>query len=280
VERFPIRRSSALLATAALTSSLFLVPGAAHADATGVSLTLDYDRLAKDRVVKLTLGAKSASGVTKVRANMRYQTPEAEPYATVEFTRSSGSDNDGVWQAEFRPDIETRPGVTRVEVLINTADGATYTRNSEFDDCYTTSITDFSNSPGVIDIEHSDVTMRGRVTVQKYREAAPEPVSGAKVRTGTSTETTAGEDGSFTLTSGGDASPAASVPREGRFCGTTRAASVTVDRQATVITANMVPGPLVAPQSLVSVYGRIVRRGSTGPVPVAGSRSSSTCRPP
>ncbi|MEU4823330.1 hypothetical protein AB0H37_15800 [Actinomadura sp. NPDC023710] len=270
MERFPMRRSSALLATAALTSSLFLVPGAAHADATGVSLTLDYDKLAKDRVVKLTLGAKSASGVTKVRANMRYQTPEAEPYATVEFTRSSGTDNDGVWQAEFRPDIEARPGVTRVEVLINTADGATYTRNSEFDDCYTTSITDFSNSPGVIDIEHSDVTMRGRVTVQKYREAAPEPASGAKVRTGTSTETTAGEDGSFTLTSGGDASPAASVPREGRFCGTTRAASVTVDRQATVITANMVPGPLVAPQSLVSVYGRIVRRGSTGPVPVAG----------
>ncbi|MEU8118788.1 hypothetical protein AB0C21_08760 [Spirillospora sp. NPDC049024] len=266
-----MRRSSALLATAAITASLFVAPGTAHADATDVSLALAFDNLAKDRVVKLTLGAKSASGVTKVRANMRYLTPDAEPYATVEFTRSSGTDNDGVWQAEFRPDIEARPGVTRVEVLISTADGATYTRTSGFNDCYTTSITDFSNSPDTIDIEHSDVTMRGRVTFQKYREAAPEPASGAKVRTGTSTETTAGEDGSFTLTSSGSASPVASVPWEGRFCGSNRAASVTVDKQATVITARMMPGSTVAPYTRMTVDGKVVRQGSAGPEPVAGA---------
>ncbi|MEV0661830.1 hypothetical protein ACIBI3_04400 [Actinomadura luteofluorescens] len=265
-----MRRSSALLATAALTSSLLLVPGTAQADATGVTLTVAFDNLAKDRVVKLTLGAKSASGVTKVRANMRYQTPDAEPYATVEFTRRSGTDNDGVWGAEFRPDIAARPGLTRVEVLVGTADGATYTRGGGFDDCYATTITDFSNAPGVIDIEHSDVTMRGRVTVQKYREAAPEPVPGAEVRTGTGPGTTAGEDGSFTLTSSGDAAPAASVRREGPLCGTFRAASVTVDKQATVVTAQMSPSSTVSPGTVMTVYGRVLRQGSARPEPVAG----------
>ncbi|WP_433465661.1 hypothetical protein [Spirillospora sp. CA-128828] len=267
-----MRRSSALLATAAVTASLFLVPGTAGADATGVSLTVDFDTLAKDRVAKLTLGAKSASGVTDVRANMRYQTADAEPYATVELTRTSGTDNDGVWQAEFRPDVEVRPGVTRVEVLITTADGATYTRNSGFSDCYTTVITGFSNSPGVIDIEHSDVTMTGRAMIQKYREAPLEPAAGAAVRFGTAAETTASADGSFTLKTSGFSSPHAEVVRQGRFCGATEAASLTVDKQATRITAQMTPAPTVAPYTIVAVNGRVVRQGSTGPVPVAGAQ--------
>ncbi|MEO3830314.1 hypothetical protein [Actinomadura sp. B10D3] len=264
-----MRRSSALLATAAVTASLLLAPGTAHADATGVSLSLDFDTLAKDRVVKLTLGAKSASGVTNVRANMRYQTLDAEPYATVEFTRASGTDNDGVWRADFRPDIEARPGVTRVEVLITTADGATYTRNSGFYDCYATAIGDFSNSPGVIDIEHSEVTMRGRVMIQKYREAAPELATGATVRFGTAAETTAGEDGSFTLKTSGFSEPHAEVPRHRTFCGAYKAAALTVNKQATEITAQMTPASTVAPYTHMAVDGKVVRHGSTGPVPVA-----------
>ncbi|MEV4001291.1 hypothetical protein [Actinomadura sp. NPDC049753] len=266
-----MRRSSALLATAAITASLFVAPGTAGADATDVSLALAFDNLAKDRVVKLTLGAKSASGVTKVRANMRYLNTGTEPYATVEFTRSSGTDNDGVWGAEFRPDIEARPGLTYVEVLVTTADGATYTRNHGFFDCYSTAITDFSNSPSVIDIDHSDVTMRGRVMIQKYREAAPEPAQGAEVRAGSLAKTTAGEDGSFTLTSTGLASPSVAVPRAGRFCGASKAAAVTVDKQATSVTALMAPGPTVAPYTQVTVRGTVLRRSSAGAVPAAGA---------
>ena len=264
-----MRRSSALLATTALTAALLAVPTTAQADATGVSLTVDFDRLAKDRVVKLTLGAKSASGVTGVRAVLRYQRSDAEPYATVELTRTAGTDNDGVWQADYRPDIEARPGLTLVEVLITTADGAAYTRSNGFYDCYTTSITDFTSSPAAIDIEHSEVTMRGRVVVQKYREAAPEPAPGVTV-SNSPDETTTDSDGSFALTSSGDDAPGASVLRQGQFCATYQPASVTVNKQATQITATMTPASTVAPYTQMDVDGKVVRQGSTGPVPVAG----------
>jgi hypothetical protein len=267
-----LRRSSALLAAAALALSVFAVPGTAQADATGVILKLDFDRLAKDRVLKLTLNAESASGVTNVRAKLRYQTPEAEPYATVEFRRTSGTDNDGVWQADYRPDIETRPGATLIEVLIVTADGATLTRQTGFYDCYTTSITGFSNSPDVIDFEHSDLTMSGKVMVQKYREAAPEPVQGATVTTQTENNSaTTGADGSFTLKTSGDNIPMAQVPRQGQLCFTYQPAAVTVEKQATQITATMTPASTVAPYTNMDVDGKVVRMGSAGPVPLANA---------
>ncbi|WP_067802871.1 hypothetical protein [Actinomadura formosensis] len=273
-----MRRSSALLATLALAASALIAPGTAHADATGVGLTLAFDNLAKDRVVKLTLTAQSASGVTGVQAKMRYKSSTAEPYATVDLKRTEGTDNDGVWKADFRPDIETRPGVTYVQVVITTADGATVTRNSGFYDCYTTLLDDLTASPGVIDIENSDLTLRGRVMIQKDRESAPQPAPGAEVGgpvyrapdgTVTSPKATAGEDGSFAMKYSGVASARAQVDRRDALCGASGSAPLTVNKQATETTARLTPASTVAPYTDMAVEGKVVRRGSTGLVPAA-----------
>ena len=194
-----MRPLPALLVSGALAASVVSVPATAQADATGVRLAAEFDQLARDRVVKLKVNASSASGVTAVRARMRHQTPEGEPYATVEFTRTGGTANEGVWEAEFRPDIDKHPGINRVEVLITTADGQTATHWHGFVDCYTTSIADLTATPGVIDIENSAVTLRGRVLVQKHREAPPAPAPGATVQGPASAKTTTGADGSFAL---------------------------------------------------------------------------------
>ncbi|MFG2020827.1 hypothetical protein [Actinomadura geliboluensis] len=264
-----MHRTPALLATAVLTLAALAVPGTAQADATAVTVSSDYDLLAKDRVVKFRVTAASASGVTGVRANMRYKTTDAEPYASVEFTRTSGTDNDGVWQAEFRPDVEARPGLTRVEVLITTADGATLTRPYGFYDCYTTIVQGVTATPAVIDIEHSDVTVGGRVMIQKDRESAPEPASGAEVWGPGKNSTTSGADGSFTLSYSGVPSAHVEVLRRGVFCGDREDLPLTVNTQSTEVTATMTPGSTVAPGAQVSVDGKVVRHGSTGPAPAA-----------
>ncbi|QKW32770.1 hypothetical protein HUT06_00920 [Actinomadura sp. NAK00032] len=266
-----MRRSSALLATAALAASVLLVPAtAARADPTDAVLTLDFDRLAKDRVVKFTLKAQSESAITGVQAKMHYLTPDAEPYATVDLERAEGTGHDGVWTGEFRPDIDARPGLTRVEVVMTREDGATVTRNNGFYDCYTTTVVDFANAPDVIDFDHSKVTMRGKVMVQRYREAAPEPAAGAKVATRSADDSvTTGEDGSFSLTTSGDHAPSVNVPRQGQLCAAFHIASVTVQQQATQITAKMTPATAVAPYTEMTVEGRLVRQSSAGPVPLA-----------
>lgn len=265
-----MRPLPALLVSGALAASVVSVPATAQADATGVRLAAEFDQLARDRVVKLKVNASSASGVTAVRARMRHQTPEGEPYATVEFTRTGGTANEGVWEAEFRPDIDKHPGINRVEVLITTADGQTATHWHGFVDCYTTSIADLTATPGVIDIENSAVTLRGRVLVQKHREAPPAPAPGATVQGPASAKTTTGADGSFALNYSGAASAAARVPLQGQLCAATANAPLTVNQQSTEITAKMSPASPVAPYTDMVVQGKVVRHGSTGPAPVAG----------
>lgn len=51
---------------------------------------------------------------------------------------------------------------------------------------------------------------------------------------------------------------------------TTRAASVTGDKQATVITGQMGPRSTVPPGMVMTVYGRVLRQGPTPPEPVEG----------
>ncbi|MEV3921234.1 hypothetical protein [Actinomadura coerulea] len=51
---------------------------------------------------------------------------------------------------------------------------------------------------------------------------------------------------------------------------TTRAAPVAADKQATVITGQMGPKLTVSPGAVMTVYGRVLRQGSTGPEPVEG----------
>ncbi|MFI0410391.1 hypothetical protein [Actinomadura sp. 3N508] len=267
-----MRRYSALLATAALAASVLLVPNAAHADVKDAFLTVDFDQLARDRVAKLSLRAKSVSGVTSVRGFMRYQELTAEPYASFDLTRTEGTDNDGVWQAEYRPDIKIRPGYTYVDVVVTTADGLTRTLRRLMDDCYTTTISGFTSAPSVIDADHPDVTMSGRVLVQKVREDAPEPVAGGTVRTASDVETTTGGDGSFTVKTSGVPYASITVPRQMQLCPAYKSASLIVNKQATEITAQIKPASTVAPYTRMAVDGKVLRYGAAGLVPAANAQ--------
>ncbi|MFB4299759.1 hypothetical protein [Actinomadura sp. NTSP31] len=264
-----MRRTSSLLATAALTASALLVPATAHADATDLTATTTFDPLDPARVATFEVTAKSASGVTDVHANVRYGSSTAEPYATIPFTRTGGTDNDGVWHGEFHPDIQARPGADYVEVLVTTADGATRKRITGFWDCYTTTIDGFTSAPDVIDADHPDVTLRGRVMLQKSRDVAPEPAPGARV-TGAGPDVTTGADGSFVQQATGEAAPRSEVPRQGALCPVTVKANTTVRKQATVTSGQIVSINPYADRADVVVRGRVVRQGAAGAVPVSG----------
>ncbi|TYK50517.1 hypothetical protein [Actinomadura decatromicini] len=278
-----MRRSSALLATAVLAAASFLVPATAEADVTDSWLTLTFDRLSKDRVARIKLSAKSPSGVTGVVAKMRYKSTSAEPYATVPLQRTEGTDNDGVWQTDYQTDINAHPGLTVVEVLITTRDTHSYSKWSNFNDCYTTTIADLTASPAAIDVEHQDVTLRGRAMFQTDGESAPQPAPNATVNgptsqrpDGTTSPNTAttGADGTFTMRYTGAPRATANVPAQGPLCGRGGTAPLTVTKQTTEVTAKRAPGPAVAPGAEITVEGKVVRHGSTGTVPAVGATVS------
>ncbi|MFC4054723.1 hypothetical protein ACFOY4_33975 [Actinomadura syzygii] len=278
-----MRRSSALLATAALAAASLIVPATASADVTDDWLTLTFDQLGKDRVAHVKLSAKSASGVTGVVAKMHYKSTSAEPYATVPLQRTDGTDNDGVWQTDYRTDINAHPGLTAVEVLITTRDTHSYSKWSTFNDCYTTTVADLTASPAAIDVEHQDVTLRGRAMFQTDRESAPQPAPNVTVNGPTSqrpdgttypNSTTAGADGTFTMQYTGAPRATAGVPAQGPLCGRSATAPLTVTKQTTEVTAKRAPGPAVAPGAEITVEGKVVRHGSAGTVPAVGATVS------
>ncbi|MWA01510.1 hypothetical protein F8568_014200 [Actinomadura sp. LD22] len=269
----PGKAAKASLAAITLAASA-LVPSVARADATDVTVTTTFDRLDPARVATFEVTVKSASGVTDVRANVRYASSTAEPYATIPFTRTAGTDNDGVWHAEFHPDIQARPGANGVEVLVTTADGATTKRNTGFVDCYTTTIQGFTSAPAVIDADHPDVTLHGRVMLQKSRDVEPEPAPSARV-VGAGPDVTTGADGSFVQQASGEAAPRSEVPRQGALCGVTVHAGTTVRKQATVTTGQIVSIKPYADRADVVVRGRVVRQGAAGAVPVPGQKVSA-----
>ncbi|HEU5026361.1 MAG TPA: hypothetical protein VFV01_15695 [Spirillospora sp.] len=262
-----MRRTPSFLAATALAASALLVPTTAHADVTDAKLTVAFDRLAADRVAGISLSVKSASGVTNVTAHLRYQSSTADPYATLQLTRTQGTDSDGVWKAEYRPDITVRPGGSVVDTVITTADRATTTRRAGFLDCYTTTIEGLTGSPSVVDADHPDTTLRGRLMFRKSRDEAAEPAAGAEVSAAAAKAAT-GADGSFALQVRGAATVYAYA--QGPLCYTEQKAPVTVTKQATVTTATITPASSVGPFGDVRVRGKVVRQGPDGPVPVAG----------
>ncbi|MFB4304786.1 hypothetical protein [Actinomadura sp. GTD37] len=263
-----MRRSSAILATAALAASvMFAVPPAAHADVTDLTVTTAFDRLDPDRVATVTVTAKSASGVTDVRANVRYPDSGADVYATLEFERVAGTDKDGTWRATFHPDVETRPGSNTVEVLVESADGATAKGYANFRDCYQTTITDVTTGPDVIDADHPEVDVHGKVMVQKSRDVAPAPVPSAAVQGGGKTVTTAA-DGSFGLTLNAMNPLYIGFPWQGTLCGSgTYGSTPTIAKQATQTSAWVQTLMPVAIGTGMTVEGKVLRRGAAGLVP-------------
>ncbi|MFB4300542.1 hypothetical protein [Actinomadura sp. NTSP31] len=265
-----MRRKSSFLVAAVLVASTAFVPAAARADATDIKLTASLDRLAPDRVVVLTLTAKSASGVTDVTASLHYPNTASATYDTVRFTRVAGTDQDGTWQAEYRTDIVRHPRANYVNAQVKTADGATASTLAKFNDCYETSITDLVTQPSVIDADHSDVTVHGRLMAQKSREATPEPVPNAKIYGGGTSTTQAGPDGSFTFTSQGQFPVTASYTADGPNCATGQVTGVTVAKQATELSARVTTAQPVATGTDVEVQGKLLRHGATGLVPAPG----------
>ncbi|TDD89592.1 hypothetical protein E1293_04335 [Actinomadura darangshiensis] len=265
-----MRRSSALLATAALTAGLLTVPATAHADVTELRLTKSFDRLDPERVLTLTVTAKSASGVTDVRANLRYAGAQPELYATLTFERVAGTANDGTWQARFHPDIDKRPGRSGIELLVTSADGATVTGNSGFLDCYETSVTDVTTGPDGIDADHPEVDLHGRVMVQKSRDVAPAPVPGTVVEGGAQKVTT-GADGSFGVTLNAFNPLYVRVPAQSPRCDTgAYGKTPAIDKQATETSARLTTPQPVAIGTKASVQGTVLRHGAAGLVAAAG----------
>lgn len=260
-----------MLATTALTAALFTVPAtAAHADVTDLRATTVFDRLDPDRIATVTVTAKSASGVTDVRANVRYPNAQSEVYATLTFERVAGTANDGTWQARFHPDVETRPGNSAIEVLVTSADGATATRYTGLLDCYVTSMTDVTTGPDVIDADRPIVTTAGRVMVQKSRDAALAPVPNVLVEG--LTDDTTGPDGSFSVTSDARNTLYVRMLRQGTYCSTaTNGTMPTVAKQATQTSARTTTPQPVAVGTKVSVEGTVLRNGAAGLVPAAGA---------
>ncbi|MFA1540351.1 hypothetical protein [Actinomadura monticuli] len=263
-----MRPCSTILATAALAASvMFAVPPAAHADVTDLKVTTAFDRLDPDRVATVTVTAKSASGVTDVRANVRHPNSRADVYATLEFERVAGTDKDGTWRATFHPDVETRPGNNSVEVLVESADGATAKGYTDFRDCYQTTITDVTTGPDVIDADHPEVDVHGKVMVQKSRDVAPAPVPSAAVQGGGKAVTTAA-DGSFGLALNGMDPLYVRFPRQGTLCEAgTYGSTPTIAKQATQTSAWVQTLMPVAIGTGMTVEGKVLRRGAAGLVP-------------
>ncbi|MBE1532527.1 transthyretin-like family protein [Actinomadura algeriensis] len=257
---------TALIAVVAVTTAL-LGPGTAHADATDVSLSVDFDNLSPDRTATITLKAKSGSGVTGVEAAVEnWRNGQWAAVGTVPLALVDGTENDGTWRAEHRADIETHPGTVRFNVEVTTADGAQTSRTDDIDNCYRGEFTDLTTTPEVIDYDYGELTVEGRLMVRKTRDVL-EPAANVTVRNGPSDfETRA--DGSFVLTDP-NYKPKVWVTGVPWVCNTfADAPQPRIDVQATEVSASIVTPQPVEAGATVSVEGTVRRQADQGLVPV------------
>ncbi|GGV20157.1 hypothetical protein GCM10010182_47490 [Actinomadura cremea] len=268
-------RSLAVLTALIVAVTTFLVPATARADVTDVNLSVAFDRLSADRAATVTLKAKSASGITGVEVTVE-QPSQGDAWTsigTLPLTRTGGTANDGTWTGQYTLDIATRPGSTRFDAEITSADGATLTAGHQYiDNCHPLTVTGLTSSPGTIDAD-TPLTVAGRVLAQKTRDAAPEPAPGVSVWNVTSPVVT-GADGSFSFTHP-YASPLSLQANAGwladdQWCAVGRfAPSPQITRQTVELSAEIVTPQPVGVGDQVTVEGRLQRDGAGGPAPVA-----------
>ncbi|MFD0901026.1 hypothetical protein [Actinomadura sediminis] len=235
-----------------------------------MNLSVAFDRLSADRVATVTLKAKSASGITGVEATVEnLANDEWTPIATLPLTLSGGTANDGTWTAEYKTDIEARPGTTRFTVAVTSADGATVTERESIDNCYRTVITDLATSPDTVDAD-TPMTVTGRVLVQKTRESDAEPTANVIVHSATSTVET-GADGTFSFTHPYKSfvSLHARVGEQEWLCEVAEFAPAPKEfiRQSVELSAEIVTPQPVQVGDEVLVKGLLRRNGADGPVP-------------
>jgi hypothetical protein len=225
------------------------------------------DQLSPDHRVTITVEARSAQGITAVRATLHHLTSTAPPFAVVEnFALTAGTAQDGTWEAAYPLAIEDHPG--RVFVGIEAVDdaGSSRTYLNSFNSCYKSSFTEFTASPATIDIDHSEVTVRGRLTYLTSAASDPRPVAGATVWrfADADSKITTDSEGRFAIT-------VRDMPRiiiqalaSGPVCVYGRDANVTVNRQATRLSAAIVTPQPVTPGAQVTVEGKVIREAATG----------------
>lgn len=270
----PARRILSLAGAACVAAAATSVSPAASADVTYLYASSSIDRLAPDHLVKLTVKARSADGVKAVHAILHYRTPQGEPYDTIDsFTLQQGTEQDGTWEAVYKPDIEAHPGQTVVEITADSNVGLSKSSMTGFMACYTTSFSELSVTPSTVDIDHRDVTVVGRAEYQVSRDTAPQPAAGMEVGqyvNGPKVITDA--DGRFTFGAvASDNVITEILPGQSPICKYAKGKILTVNTQETEISARLIAPPQpFAIGTEVAIEGTVLRRSAGGLVPADG----------
>ncbi|MGI5166239.1 hypothetical protein ACQEU3_17955 [Spirillospora sp. CA-253888] len=267
-----MRHLLSLATTVTLASAVLAVPATAHAEVHMTRMNVHFDNLAPDRVATIAVGARSEAGIKEIRAELRHPGSAKAPYATLtDFTRTAGTDENGVWQIAYRPDIEIRPGFNHVTVTVTDGDGNATSYSSNFQDCYATAFAGFTAQPAVLDADHRTATVRGRLVFRKSRAEEPRPVPSARVTSSRArSQAVTGADGGFTLTAQPD-DAGADFRAAGALCSWSERAPFTVKRQATQVKAQLAAPQPAPPGEAATLNGKVMRQAATGMVPAGGA---------
>jgi hypothetical protein len=268
-----MRRLLALAGAVCVAAAVISVPSVASADVSYLYARATIDRLDPDHLVKITVAERSSAGGLKISATLHHLDPHADPYGTVGgFRLISGTEENGTWEATYKPDVEAHPGRTFVAVTAQSGTGPAETMmTSGFMACYTASFTELSTTPSTVDIDHREVTLEGRALYQVSRETSPQPVVARTVRQypseGSGTVTDA--EGRFRIQATASPSVTIEVLRgDSPICGYTQQTTVGVNKKATEMSASLIAPPQpIAVGTGVAVEGKILRHSDNGLVP-------------
>ncbi|MCT9008146.1 hypothetical protein [Streptomyces rhizosphaerihabitans] len=175
------RRRSLVLGCASVAAGLLLGPvPAAHA-ATAPELVYAGD-IGGGSSGLVEVSAQSDSAITSITAHL-YAEDEAAGAAEItrvtDFTRTSGTDQQGVWQTGT-PLRLADLGHYRLVIDLTDADGDTSTTQARygFSYCLTTSASDFQVTPSRPDFTHRKVSVSGRYMITDPRTRDTTPADG------------------------------------------------------------------------------------------------------
>ncbi|MET9406755.1 hypothetical protein ABZX90_13495 [Streptomyces sp. NPDC002935] len=175
-----VRRQSLVLACASVAAGLLLGPvPTAHA-ATAPVLT--YATSGGPSSGLVAVSAQSDSAITSITAHL--YAPDApagaaEVARVTDFTRTSGSDRQGIWKTST-PLRLADLGIYRLVLDLTDEDGDTTTAESRygFDYYLTAGLTDFEVTPDHPDYAHRQVSVSGRYTITDPRTGDTRPAHG------------------------------------------------------------------------------------------------------
>ncbi|WP_339130516.1 hypothetical protein WJM95_16650 [Streptomyces sp. f51] len=188
-----VKRQSLVLGCASVAAGLVLGPvPAAHAAVAPVLTYATDDGLPSDKIV--TVYAQSDSAITSITAHLYAENAApgaAEVTRVTDFTRTSGSDQQGVWKSGT-PLRLADLGTYRLVVDLTDADGDMSTTQSRYGFAYslTANLTDFEVTPDRPEYAHRQVSVSGTYTLSDPRTGETTPADGqVDVHTGNWDET-------------------------------------------------------------------------------------------